>query len=145
MATTREILKTYFRTKLKPTQAQFWAWLDSYWHVNDSIPIASIETLSEALDNIESAAAKAKATADAVAGKLVRESKPITLSNLDAVYQYAYNHGKKTKNVSAKLYDNEGVEQITAGLFCIVDEDDITLAFNNPIEGEWTLLLDFWI
>ncbi len=43
-------LKNWFKTGLKPTQAQFWAWLDSFWHKSENIPSARIEGLQELLD-----------------------------------------------------------------------------------------------
>ncbi len=43
-------IKSWFRKKLKPTQAQFWAVFDSFWHKQESIPISSIAYLQEYLD-----------------------------------------------------------------------------------------------
>ena len=52
MATTsREQLKAWFRKGLKPLESQFAAWLDSYWHKSDSIPMSSIDGLNDALNN----------------------------------------------------------------------------------------------
>ena len=36
-------LKLWFARGLKPTQEQFAAWLDSFWHKNDTIPAANVE------------------------------------------------------------------------------------------------------
>ena len=38
-------LKNWFRTGLKPTQQQFWDWLDSYWHKSEAIPSGSVQGL----------------------------------------------------------------------------------------------------
>ncbi len=43
-------LKNWFRTALKPTQAQFWDWLDSYFHKDDKIPLTSLDGLQAELD-----------------------------------------------------------------------------------------------
>lgn len=43
-------LKNWFRTALKPTQAQFWDWMDSYFHKDDKIPLTSLDGLQEELD-----------------------------------------------------------------------------------------------
>ncbi len=52
MATTsREQLKAWFRKGLKPLESQFAAWLDSYWHKSDSIPMSSIDGLNDALND----------------------------------------------------------------------------------------------
>ncbi len=52
MATTsREQLKAWFRKGLKPLESQFAAWIDSYWHKEDSIPMSSIDGLNDALND----------------------------------------------------------------------------------------------
>lgn len=43
-------LKNWFLTGLKPTQAQFWEWMDSYWHKDEQIPQASILNLIAVLN-----------------------------------------------------------------------------------------------
>lgn len=48
--TGRNILKGWFKRLLKPTEAQFAAWIDSFWHkTEDLIPIDNIEDLSRIL------------------------------------------------------------------------------------------------
>lgn len=51
MATDKNLLKDWFRTGKKPTQAQFWAWLESYYHKDEKIPQSSINGLETALNN----------------------------------------------------------------------------------------------
>lgn len=51
MATNINTLKNWFKTNLKPTQSQFWSWLDSYWHKDEQIPIAQIEDISNILND----------------------------------------------------------------------------------------------
>ncbi|EGV44336.1 hypothetical protein BZARG_798 [Bizionia argentinensis JUB59] len=43
-------IKNWFKTGLKPTQAQFWATWDSFRHKDDAIPLASIDGLEDDLD-----------------------------------------------------------------------------------------------
>src|ERR1035437_5576729 len=43
-------LRQWFRTGIKPTQQQFWDWLDSFWHKDDKIPITSLDGLQLELD-----------------------------------------------------------------------------------------------
>lgn len=45
-------IKNWFKTGLKPTQSQFWDWLDSFWHKDDDIPSAKIEGLGDALNGV---------------------------------------------------------------------------------------------
>lgn len=43
-------IKNWFKTGLKPTQAQFWDTWDSFWHKDDAIPLNSIDGLQEVLN-----------------------------------------------------------------------------------------------
>ena len=44
---TKTELKTYFETGDKPTQEQFYEWMDSYWHKDEKIPLdQSYKTIS---------------------------------------------------------------------------------------------------
>jgi len=45
MATDKNTLKSWFQKGLKPLAAQFAAWMDSYWHKDETIPVSSIENL----------------------------------------------------------------------------------------------------
>lgn len=50
MAADKNTLKNWFKTGLKPTQAQFWAWLDAFWHKDEVIPQSSINGLETTLN-----------------------------------------------------------------------------------------------
>lgn len=43
-------LKNWFKTGLKPTQAQFWDFFDSFFHKDDKVPVASVDGLQQELD-----------------------------------------------------------------------------------------------
>jgi hypothetical protein len=45
-------IKNWFKTGLKPTQDQFWDWIDSYWHKDEQIPIAKIDGVQPIYDAI---------------------------------------------------------------------------------------------
>ena len=49
--TEKNILQNWFVAGAKPTQEQFWAWQESYWHKSESIPTEKILGLSEVLAN----------------------------------------------------------------------------------------------
>lgn len=52
MATTdKTTIKNWFKNKLKPTQEQFWAWMDSYWHKSEQIPTSQVENLDNLLSD----------------------------------------------------------------------------------------------
>lgn len=47
----RNSIKQWFKRGLKPLESHFWAWIDSFWHKNDLIPMSSIQNLTTILDN----------------------------------------------------------------------------------------------
>ena len=50
-----QTLKQWFSNFKKPTQEQFWAWLDSYWHKSEKIPMDTIDGLENAIRGTASA------------------------------------------------------------------------------------------
>jgi hypothetical protein len=50
MATDINTILSWFKTGLKPTQAQFWASWQSFWHKDEQIPQSSIANLSTTLN-----------------------------------------------------------------------------------------------
>ena len=48
--TPKNTLKQWFVTGAKPLQAQYWAWLESYWHKSEAISINAIDGLGEILE-----------------------------------------------------------------------------------------------
>ena len=67
----RDELKSFFRTESEPDQSEFWAWLDSFFHKNDMIPIARIQGLSALLNTLPKAMQPATLNADG----------PVTVAN----------------------------------------------------------------
>ena len=55
MITQKKTLKKWFSNFMKPAQEHFSAWIDSYWHKNEQIPMSSIDGLSRAIENTVSA------------------------------------------------------------------------------------------
>lgn len=47
---TKQNLKQWFETGKKPTQEQFWAWIDSYRHVDEPLSVEEINGLKELLN-----------------------------------------------------------------------------------------------
>lgn len=46
----KNTIKNWFKTGLKPTQGQFWATWDSFWHKEEMIPITAIEDIESILN-----------------------------------------------------------------------------------------------
>lgn len=53
--TPKKTLKKWFSNFMKPAQEHFAAWIDSYWHKDEQIPMSSIDGLSRAIENTVSA------------------------------------------------------------------------------------------
>jgi hypothetical protein len=50
MATLKSTLKSWFETDDKPSQSQFWAWIDSFYHKDEKIPITAIDDIENILN-----------------------------------------------------------------------------------------------
>jgi hypothetical protein len=76
--TAREVLKTWFETGDKPLQSQFWNWLDSYWHKQDTLPLSAIDE-TELESKIQDEIALAAGGASGVIEIVVTGSDTVTL------------------------------------------------------------------
>ena len=74
--TTINIIKSWFKTGLKPTQDQFWSWQDSYWHKDEIIPQENIQNLNITLSS--------KADADQLANKANVDATNLTQGQVEA-------------------------------------------------------------
>ena len=70
MATAINTIKQWFKTGSKPTQDQFWNWIDSFWHKDELIPQDKIQNLSTTLSG--------KADADQLANKANADASGLT-------------------------------------------------------------------
>ena len=55
MITQKKTLKKWFSNFMKPAQEHFAAWIDSFWHKSEQIPMSNIEGLNKAIENTVSA------------------------------------------------------------------------------------------
>ena len=65
-------------------------------------------------------------------------------ADLDVNYDLLVNHGKNTNFVKATILDGDGIEQQTAGIFTVVDADNIKISLNAPIAGTWRYILQYF-
>lgn len=107
MATAKNTIKNWFKTGLKPTQEQFWAWIDSYWHKDEKIPITAIEDIDNILDE--------KADAEALTNHLNDLHAHADLLTVSKIYQLGELQVFKVRNPE----DVEYTEQQQAGDYCI--------------------------
>ncbi len=69
------IIKEWFKNLKKPTQEQFWTWLDSFYHKLDGVPMADVNGLNEALQK----------KADLVNGVVPESQLPFTINTNEVV------------------------------------------------------------
>jgi len=66
MSASRETIKAWFKRGMKPLESQFAAWIDSFWHKDDTIPIGSVDQLPNILASKADASMVSNAIADAM-------------------------------------------------------------------------------
>lgn len=59
-------------------------------------------------------------------------------------YSLTINHGNNTSYVGVALFDDNGVQQSTNGIFTIVDSNNVKFTFNAPITGTWRYIITFF-
>ena len=70
-----QTLKQWFSNFKKPTQEQFWAWIDSFWHKSEKIPMESIEGLERAIQSTATAGQLQSHLTDSQAHKELLDNK----------------------------------------------------------------------
>jgi hypothetical protein len=94
--------------------------------------------------------------AEGQSGSVVSTTLNSAMENLYGSYRYIftqadstgtneilYNHNLGTKNVSAKLYDSNGIEQNISGLFTVVDNISWHLQWHTELEGTYFLVVNY--
>lgn len=89
--TDKNTIKNWFKTTLKPTQEQFWAWIDSFWHKDEKIPTEQVEGLSEILSD--------KADATMLEMKSNKDATGLSEDNIIA-WKQALNVGELPSNIA---------------------------------------------
>ena len=99
-------IKNWFKTGLKPTQDQFWNWMDSYWHKDEEIPQDKIKGLSESLE--------AKADAAQLENKANADATGLTQENVEAWNTKLKTLSDAPSDNKRYVRKNEGWEEIPA-------------------------------
>jgi uncharacterized protein YlzI (FlbEa/FlbD family) len=108
MTTIKDTLKQWFKNGKKPDEQQFWAWLDSYWHKEDKIPIEVIEDINTILAN--------KADTQLVNNLLTKIEGKADKSLVDALRVYVYGLiDDSLTQASDKTYSINKINEITRG------------------------------
>lgn len=95
-------IKNWFKTGLKPTQEQFWAWIDSFWHKDEKIPITAIDDIENILN--------AKADAESLSNHLAdANAHPELLAQFRIIPQGQFLIFKYPGNSGAVLETNDSV------------------------------------
>jgi hypothetical protein len=127
-------IKNWFKTGLKPTQAQFWDTWDSFWHKDELIPADRIENLQQLL--IE------KADAEALANHNIAANAHSALFALkvDKVAGFGLSENNLTNEMVAKInaFNSANGSRIIQGGFAILPERKINLfIYKYEIAGEY--------
>ncbi|MGQ0738645.1 MAG: hypothetical protein ACT4OJ_06255 [Bacteroidota bacterium] len=116
-------LKSWFETADKPTQNQFWDWMDSFFHKNEMIPQASITDLVNTLNSLV-----LQSVFDAFEqGQLV---------TMDANYTYVIPAGYLLEKI-IPYYGGAGEMQISIvgmGQTDISEIPEIAAGWNRPVQ-----------
>jgi hypothetical protein len=102
----KNTIKNWFKTGLKPTQAQFWATWDSFWHKDEKIPITAIDDI----ENILNAKAEAEVLADHLAN-------PASHGDL-----FSAKEDKTNKGIAGGYVPLNEFVKISSGFLDIVDD-----------------------
>lgn len=106
--TPKDTLKNWFVTGAKPTQEQFWAWLDSYFHKEDKISLALIEGLNDVLTGKAD-----KELVDTIYKELLSAIDNIDLTKLI---------DDKSDKANDKVYSIDKVKELIGSILFINDE-----------------------
>lgn len=82
-----ETLKQWFSNLKKPTQEQFWAWLDSFWHKSEKIPMASVEGLDKLVEGTASAEQLSNHLNDTQAHKILFDEVKKQIQDINTILQ----------------------------------------------------------
>ncbi len=147
----RNTIKNWFRRGLKPLESQFAAWIDSYWHKNDTIPIESIDNLQQILSD--------KADQEAVDNAIINALQNVTVQdaslNNKGIVQLTNEYGHSdnlaatqslvqhlkddvTDNYFTKTQTQDLITQQITGLTWkdwVEEVDDLPLAYPEPEVG----------
>ena len=82
-----ETLKQWFSNLKKPTQKQFWAWLDSFWHKSEKIPMTSVEGLDKLVEGTASAEQLSNHLNDTQAHKILFDEVKKQIQDINTILQ----------------------------------------------------------
>ncbi len=120
MIRSRSTIKNWFKTGLKPTQEQFWDWLDSFWHKNDELDASDINGMQTLLDQKIDVVEKGVSVATLEDGKVPGSQLP-EIAITDVI--------ESVENTLANFIANEW----SAGLMQIGDVVQITTAAPDSV------------
>lgn len=114
MAISKNIIKEWFRNRKKPTQEQFWAWIDSYWHKDEKISIQNINGLDALFQEV------------------------LTIQQLEAHLQDTNAHSELFNSLTEKIKKQEKEIEVLKNKPRLGLQNDITISLqpNNPFYYE---------
>ncbi|WP_326984338.1 leucine-rich repeat domain-containing protein [Chryseobacterium sp. MYb264] len=101
---TKEELKLNFENGDRPTQKEFWEWMDSYWHKEEKISQDSLEGIEKVIPFILN---------DNLLGSTIELSIP---KNIKKILRASYTYSGMSYQIT-KVNFNEGLEEIESSAF----------------------------
>lgn len=120
----KNTIKSWFRNFLKPTQEQFWNWMDSYWHKDEKIPQNAIENWDEFLATLPSA--------DSLKPLLYKDGSNLSdnekTSLIEAIHALTYDYEKEGETIQGTGYTKAQVDTL-------IDNIDLTTKADKNAEN----------
>ena len=115
MATvSREQLKVWFKRGMYPLESQFAAWIDSFFHKEDKLPMSSIDNLTETLNKkAENTVVDAKQ--DKTDDRLQTENKTV-VGAINEVNDLLGPYDAQSTPYTSETASDEGVENVEEAL-----------------------------
>lgn len=105
---TLNTIKNWFKTGLKPSEAQFWDTWDSFWHKSEPIPTSAVEHLDTLL-NDKASQELANLMADAFSGHMAEVVIDINFIDMEPFTYNAPEAMKLTAQISEGTAANLGI------------------------------------
>lgn len=122
--TDKNTIKSWFRNFLKPTQEQFWNWMDSYWHKEEKIPQDTIEGWDEFLQSLPSQGT--------LQNYLLKDASNLSdnekTSLVEALHVLTQDHEKGGETIKGTGYTKQQVDTL-------IDNIDLTTKANKTADN----------
>lgn len=115
MITQKKTLKKWFSNFMKPAQEHFSAWIDSFWHKSEQIPMSNIEGLSRAIENTASAGQLLNHINDTNAHRALFDELKRQIQAIQTILQVDDVNLDTLQEIATQVKSNKNLEQLLTG------------------------------